>query len=118
MAATMTIPPVKFIEYEKARTFVRVSFGQRSGPYVTASLRHSIGPLIADDMVIAFEIDDDELLYAPAQVVEFDPTKGVALLAVENSEIKIASSFEIERPLEHFKQSEDELSRDPMALPV
>ena len=108
----------RLTNYDKPRTYVRVMFGQRRKGCVTASLEHGIGPLVVGETVMAYELDDGEMLYAPAKVTEVDQRSGVALLLVDQGQIRIAEHFEAERPLDHFKRGDEELRKDALAIPA
>lgn len=102
------------------RSVVRVSFGQVSDGHVTASLRHSRGPLIPGETVVAYELDDGEMLYVTAQVVRFDDSRAVAQLKVRVSDVRIAQArpVDVDRPWDYFMRDSTLPEEDPLAVPV
>ncbi len=101
----------------RPESYVRVMFGQVSDEgYVTASLVHSIGPLIEGETVIAYEVDGGEMLYGPATVARFDDRRGVAYLEVDSQAIRVATSTNQDRPWEHLNSGDEILQRDHLAI--
>lgn len=67
---------------KQAPSIARVMFGQRGSSGVTASLRHTSGPLIVGERVVVFEVDE-ETIWGWATVLSFDKDTHVAEVEVE-----------------------------------
>lgn len=85
-----------------APSVARVMFGQHGRDGVTASLRHTSGPLIVGETVVVYEVDD-VTLWAWGEVVAFDSQRGVASIEVDWSTLK-----EVEKPVKAEGVSETE----------
>ena len=74
-------------------SIARVSFSQHGTSGITASLRHTSGPLIAGERIVVFE-PDTTTIWGWATVVSFDSDRKVAEVQVDWDSIEEMDSSE------------------------